>query len=281
MKKLYLLLYTLLISTLSFGQDLIITGVIDGPFTGGKPKAIELYVVNNIADLSIYGLESTNNGPASGAEFNFPADSKVAGEFIYVATEQPLFNQYFGIDPTYTSSVANINGDDAIILYLNGSSNDVFGNPEVDGTGTPWEYMDGWAYRNTGVGPNANFTISEWNFSGINALDGCALEGDTGNNAQCSSIFPIGSYSMATASVNRNDIPNFSIYPNPVTSGRLIIKSNVNINKYIEIYDILGKKQMSILMTGREINISKLNPGIYILKARIDGKTATRKLVIK
>ena len=32
--------------------DLIITGVIDGPLTGGTAKAVELYALNNIADLS-------------------------------------------------------------------------------------------------------------------------------------------------------------------------------------------------------------------------------------
>jgi hypothetical protein len=47
-------------------SDLIITGVIDGPLTGGVPKAIELYAINTIADLSIYGLESANNGAVNG-----------------------------------------------------------------------------------------------------------------------------------------------------------------------------------------------------------------------
>ena len=43
-------------------SDLIITAVFDGPLTGGTPKGVELYVVNNIADLSIYGLGAANNG---------------------------------------------------------------------------------------------------------------------------------------------------------------------------------------------------------------------------
>jgi hypothetical protein len=62
MKKLYFLLIALLVTSISFGQDLIITAVYDGPLTGGLPKGIELYVVNNIADLSIYGVGSANNG---------------------------------------------------------------------------------------------------------------------------------------------------------------------------------------------------------------------------
>ena len=43
-------------------SDLVISGVIDGPLTGGIPKAVELYVVNDIADLSVYGIGTANNG---------------------------------------------------------------------------------------------------------------------------------------------------------------------------------------------------------------------------
>ncbi len=46
-------------------SDLIITGVVDGPLTGGIPKAVEFFVVNNVADLSIYGFGSANNGGGS------------------------------------------------------------------------------------------------------------------------------------------------------------------------------------------------------------------------
>ena len=33
--------------------QLLITGVVDGPLTGGTPKAIEVYVVSDIPDLSL------------------------------------------------------------------------------------------------------------------------------------------------------------------------------------------------------------------------------------
>ena len=36
-------------------SDLVISGVVDASLTGGLPKAVELYVVNDIADLSVYG----------------------------------------------------------------------------------------------------------------------------------------------------------------------------------------------------------------------------------
>jgi plastocyanin len=45
--------------------DLLISGVFDGPLPGGQPKGIELYVINDIADLSVYGVGSANNGGGS------------------------------------------------------------------------------------------------------------------------------------------------------------------------------------------------------------------------
>jgi hypothetical protein len=96
-------------------NDLIISGVIDGPLTGGVPKAVKFYVVNDIDDLSVYGIGSANNGGGSnGEEFTFPADSATAGNFLYLATEPTGFNDFFGFAPDYTGAAANINGDDAI-----------------------------------------------------------------------------------------------------------------------------------------------------------------------
>ena len=36
--------------------------VIDGPLSGGTPKALELYALETISDLSLYGLSVSNNG---------------------------------------------------------------------------------------------------------------------------------------------------------------------------------------------------------------------------
>ncbi|MEM7335675.1 MAG: ExeM/NucH family extracellular endonuclease [Chloroflexota bacterium] len=172
------------------GSDLIITGLIDGPLTGGIPKGVELYVSNDIADLSIYGLGSANNGGGTdGEEFTFPADSATAGEFIYVASETDGFTDFFGFAPDYTSGSMAINGDDAVELFQNGAVVDIFGDINTDGTGEPWEHLDGWAYRVNGTGPDgATFILANWTFSGPNALDG---ESD---NATAATPFPIGTY---------------------------------------------------------------------------------------
>jgi hypothetical protein len=199
MRKLYFLFLTVLISGMSFGQDLVMTGIIDGPLPGGFPKSVELYVVNNIADLSVYGLERAGNGNASsGAQtYTFPADAKTAGDYIYVSPETDFFTQYLGVAPTYIvdSGELNNNGDDTVLLYANGAVSDAIGVLEVDGSGEAWEYLDGWMYRVDGNGPSATFNVAEWTFSGANALDGCDLDDDTGTNAGCASVYPLGTYS--------------------------------------------------------------------------------------
>ena len=180
------------IGTFSTSVDLIITGVIDGDLTGGLPKAVELYVLNDIADLSDYGLGSANNGGGTdGEEFTFPAVSATAGDFIYVATETPGFTSFFGFAPDYVDSDATlINGDDAIELFKNGVVVDVFGDINLSGTGQPWEYMDGWAYRVNGTGPDGStFVLANWTFSGPNALDGETT------NGTAATPFPIGTFS--------------------------------------------------------------------------------------
>ncbi|MDX2410583.1 MAG: ExeM/NucH family extracellular endonuclease [Woeseiaceae bacterium] len=174
-------------------QDLVITGVIDGPLSGGVPKAVEVYVVSDAPDLSIFGIGSASNGGGTdGQEFTFPAVGASAGDFIYVSTQEAGFTSFFGFAPDYIStSAASINGDDAIELFKDGAVVDLFGEIDVDGTGDPWEYLDGWAYRVSGTGPDGNtFALGNWTFSGPNALDGETT------NATADAPFPIATFSQ-------------------------------------------------------------------------------------
>lgn len=170
--------------------DLIITAVFDGDLSGGLPKGVELYVLNDIADLSEYGIGSANNGNGGGTEeFTFPSVPATAGDFIYVASESPQFTAFMGFAPDYTDNAASINGDDAIELFHMGAVIDVFGDVNVDGTNQPWEYADGWAYRTTNTGPDGtSFVLGNWTFSGPDALDG---ESD---NATAATPVPVGTY---------------------------------------------------------------------------------------
>ncbi len=172
--------------------ELRITGAIDGPLDGGTPKAVEFYSDVAISNLSIYGFGSANNGGGTdGEEFTFTNSITVtAGTFFYLAMEQPQFNAWFGFDPDFIGgSAVGINGDDALELFKNGVVIDTFGDINTDGTGEPWEYLDGWAYRKNGTGldPTINNT-NNYIYSGPNALDG-----ETSNET-AAFPFPVGTY---------------------------------------------------------------------------------------
>jgi len=178
-------------STAIQANDLVISGVIDGPLSGGVPKAVELFVVNDIADLSAYGIGTANNGGGTdGEEFTFPAGTSAsAGSYIYVASEIDGFTAFFGSAPDYDTSSMGINGDDAIELFKDGSVIDTFGDINTDGNGTPWEYLDGWAYRTSGQSANGgSFEASNWTYSGVDALDGSTT------NADAATPFPAGTF---------------------------------------------------------------------------------------
>lgn len=76
-------------------------------------------------------------------------------------------------------------------------------------------------------------------------------------------------------------IEGLSFYPNPVSNGKVYITSKSSLDKEIRIFDVLGKKVLQTLLNSRELNVSALSPGVYIIKIIEGDATATRKLIIK
>jgi len=196
----------------TLSNSLVITAAFDGSLAGGHPKGVELFVVNDIADLSIFGIGSANNGGGTdGEEFTFPALSATAGDFIYVTTSELVaFNTFFGFDADYDAGFSvSINGDDAMELFEQGVVIDTFGDINVDGNGTAWEYLDGWAYRNCATGPDGStFTIANWTFSGVDGLEGGL------DNATAISPLPLGTYMttcMATGGCTDENASNYDM----------------------------------------------------------------------
>jgi len=76
-------------------------------------------------------------------------------------------------------------------------------------------------------------------------------------------------------------IAGLKIYPNPVVDGKLFISTDLNTAKTVSIYDILGKQVLNTRISNEVINVTSLKTGVYVVKITEEGKTATRKLVIK
>jgi hypothetical protein len=194
----------------SASGSLIITGVFDGPLPGGDPKGVEIYATTAIADLSLFAIGSANNGGGTdGPEAVLPTVSLAAGQFFYIANSADgHFTQWFGFAPDHLGAGGGVNhnGDDAIELFFDPTGAfsggesviDVFGDINTDGSGQPWDSLDGWAYRNDGVGANGGtFDANNWSFSGANAWDrddNFAGGTDNGTNLTATPPFPTGSY---------------------------------------------------------------------------------------
>ncbi|MFQ6371605.1 ExeM/NucH family extracellular endonuclease [Shewanella sp. YIC-542] len=190
--KLLVQLGAALISTSAYSADMVITGVIDGPLTGGVPKAVEVFVTHDMSDISTCAIGFAKNGKASEGVYTFEKKAAAAGSYLYIASESEGFSKFFGFAPDMVTGTAGINGDDAVELYCNDTLVDVFGEVGTDGSGTAWEYLDGWAYRQTGTTADGNsFALDHWTFSGTNALDNAS------DNSSAEKPFPAKSYSQS------------------------------------------------------------------------------------
>ena len=88
-------------------------------------------------------------------------------------------------------------------------------------------------------------------------------------------------FSVTLLETQNNEIAGLIVYPNPVSNGVLHIESNLNSERTITLYDVLGKQVLNTKTSNNTINIANLNSGIYVVKITEGSKTATRKLMIK
>ena len=99
-------------------------------------------------------------------------------------------------------------------------------------------------------------------------------------------VFLTFSFSMEAQTTSKSEVQSqhleeLAIYPNPAPAEKIFISTKSPNKIKVEIYNVLGKKIHSNLLAGREMNISFLTSGIYMLKIEQDGETVTRKLMVK
>ncbi len=259
---------------LSWGQDLIITGVMDGPLSGGTPKVVEVYVVNDIADLSSHVLKiQTNSNTSWSNPYTFEGAAS-AGDFIYITGNDQAdeFATWFGNPPGITpieASVAVANGDDRYGLFFADNLYDIYGVDGEDGTGKTWEFLDGWGYRNNGGAPTAFFDDMAWTYSGINALD------NETTNATAATPFPIGTYvhSAATDPV----ITNITQTPDADITSATTVSVSADITSAAGVFGVELHWGTATGVLGNNINMSNTGGDTYTtdtdIPAQLDGVT--------
>lgn len=88
-------------------------------------------------------------------------------------------------------------------------------------------------------------------------------------------------FTIGASAQESNTIEGLNLYPNPVSNGRVYISTKNDSDKEIQIFDVLGKKVLQTILSSRELNISALVPGVYIIKIREEEASSTRKLIVR
>lgn len=160
-----------------------------------------------------------------------------------------------------------------VVKYMLASNTaSMFVNPTIGGT-----EGSATATNNTGT------TAAPAQIAAIAIRQGGTATAGTGN-IEIDEMRLASTYAGVTSAnlkVAQNTITGLSVYPNPVVNGDLYVTSDSGLTKSVAIYDVLGKQVLKANVTDQAINVSNLNGGVYIVKVTEDGKTATRKLVIR
>jgi hypothetical protein len=71
------------------------------------------------------------------------------------------------------------------------------------------------------------------------------------------------------------------IYPNPSNGSYVTIQSPVNGVKYVEVFDITGKRLINTSLSADTLDVSSISSGMYLVKVTIEGQSKTSKLIIR
>lgn len=127
--------------------------------------------------------------------------------------------------------------------------------------------------------PSVSVTLT----SAISTIGGFMFRQDSANTTPAMTIDELRvdtTPDYTLSAVSFNNIADLNVYPNPAND-ILHITTAVNGIKTVAIYDLVGKQVLNTTTNNEAINVSSLNKGVYMLKITEEGKTATRKLVIK
>lgn len=309
MKKLYALLF-LFTAWNAFAQSVVISTVVDGTLgangctgTNGSssPKITELYVSGTV-DFTNYRFQTESNGAADASliSWNSGLDltplGSITDAFVYLVVSSgddgtQTFNEMYPAITLPTGlavgSIPNGNGNDSYRIAIYDAATggnllsviDQFGNPLDIPAGSGdysavWAYQDSYAKRNNGVGPNGgDFQSSAFIYGGN------GLFADPNNDcAFISNAIGLGSYQLANKPFA---VEAFKVYPNPVSNGLLYINSGNNNVKQVAVFDLLGKPLLKTTVTDQPLDVTKLNSGMYLLQVTENGRTATKKIVVR
>lgn len=90
----------------------------------------------------------------------------------------------------------------------------------------------------------------------------------------------ISSLDEVNAQATQNDpFGDIQILPNPVNGNTVSIVTNSNKAKVVTVFNVLGERVMYKILTTKELDITSLPPGVYVLRIKIGDNKVTKKLL--
>jgi hypothetical protein len=89
------------------------------------------------------------------------------------------------------------------------------------------------------------------------------------------------SISSSTMSIQDPETLEMNIYPNPVNGNFVTIQTPINGVKYVEVFDITGKRLINTSLNADTLEVSSLSAGMYLIKVTVEGQSKTSKLVVR
>jgi hypothetical protein len=84
-----------------------------------------------------------------------------------------------------------------------------------------------------------------------------------------------------TLGVNDVQSLEMNIYPNPVNGNFVTIQTPSNGTKYVEVFDITGKRLINTSLSADTLEVSSLSAGVYLIKVTVEGQSKTSKLIVR
>ena len=160
----------------------------------------------------------------------------------------------YSSDLLFTTSAGDDDGDgvtDAVTVTLGGST----------------ESNYDWVFITDGAGNLLYGPVSGPQSGSYTSADGTVnvyLAADT--SVQGGPVtFEIG----CALSVSDNEISDLRIYPNPVDTDYVTIVSSLTGDKFVEMFDINGRRVLSTSISGNTLDISSLESGFYMTRVTI------------
>lgn len=136
------------------------------------------------------------------------------------------------------------------------------------------------------IGDGTEITSTFTNFSKSIALSNnstitFSIEYQLNSGEEDLAIDNIKIINTSALSKKHNEIEHFSMFPNPTSTGYVNFTTKSPYPLNIAIFDLLGKPIFKQTITNKNLNVSGLTTGVYLIKVSQRNSVSTRKLVIK